>query len=168
MSHLVKNPDGTDIIPSDEFRWSTQGPGRQIHSLHLHVGAPGIFSDLLRSAHMLKRDRMVRKATGSCRTYSISGKTAALVDKFAVEDLRSAELQPRFLCLQWMTCPLAEHSMIYIYLPSPSNDELLLSIFYLLCLWMWVLTDEVHLQIRLPDKGKFLTPTIWSRPGLAL
>ena len=29
---------------------------------------------------------------------------------FAVEDLPLAELQPRFLHLQWRTSPLAEHS----------------------------------------------------------
>ena len=28
----------------------------QMHSPHLHVGAPGIFSDLLRSVQMLKRE----------------------------------------------------------------------------------------------------------------
>ena len=42
----------------------------------------------------------MRKATGSYRTYSIPGKTAALLLEFAVEDLPSAELQPRFLRLQ--------------------------------------------------------------------
>ena len=44
------------------------------------------------------------------RTYSIPGKTAALALDFAVEDLPSAELQPKFLRLQWRTCPWAEHS----------------------------------------------------------
>ena len=38
----------------------------------------------------------MRKATGSYVTYSIPGKTAALVSEFAVEDLASAEMQPRF------------------------------------------------------------------------
>ena len=38
----------------------------------------------------------MRKATGSYRTYSIPGKTADLEPEFAVEDLPSAELQPRF------------------------------------------------------------------------
>ena len=52
----------------------------------------------------------MRKATGSYCTYSIPGKTAALVPEFAVKDLPSAELQPRFLRLQWRTCPRAEHS----------------------------------------------------------
>ena len=36
------------------------------------------------------------KSTGSYRIYSIPGKTAALIPEFAVEDLSSAELQPRF------------------------------------------------------------------------
>ena len=49
------------------------------------------------------------KATGSYRTYSIPGKTAALVPEFAVVHLPSAELQPRFLHLQRRTCPWAEH-----------------------------------------------------------
>ena len=38
----------------------------------------------------------MRKATGNYRTYSIPGKTAALVADFEVEDLPSAELEPRF------------------------------------------------------------------------
>ena len=42
----------------------------------------------------------VRKATGSYLTYSIPSKTAALVPEFVVEDLPSAELQPRSLRLQ--------------------------------------------------------------------
>ena len=36
----------------------------------------------------------------SYRTYSIPDKTEALLPQFAVEDLPSAEMQPRFLCLQ--------------------------------------------------------------------
>ena len=42
----------------------------------------------------------MRKTTGSYRTYSVPGKTAALIPEFAVEDLPTAELQPRFLRLQ--------------------------------------------------------------------
>ena len=42
--------------PCGEFRWSPEGTVSQIHSPHLHVGAPGIFSDLLRSVQMLKRE----------------------------------------------------------------------------------------------------------------
>ena len=36
--------------------------------------------------------------------------TATMIPKFAVEDRSSAELQPRFLRLQWRNCPWAEHS----------------------------------------------------------
>ena len=39
-----------------EFRWIPEGPVSQIHSPHLLVGVPGIFSDLLRSVQMLKRE----------------------------------------------------------------------------------------------------------------
>ena len=45
-------------------------------------------------------NKFIRKATGSYRTYLIPAKTAFLVPEFAVEELPSAELQPRFLHLQ--------------------------------------------------------------------
>ena len=105
---LIFNPYG-------EFLWSPEGPVSQIHSPHLHVGAPWIFTDLLRSAQMLKRE-WVWKATGSYRTYSIPRKTAALVPAFAVEDLPSTKLQPRFLRLQWRTCALGQNILIMIFL----------------------------------------------------
>ena len=46
-----------DLIfnPCGEFRGSPEGPVSEIHSPHLHVGAPGNFPDLLRSVQMLKR-----------------------------------------------------------------------------------------------------------------
>ena len=88
-----------------EFQWSPEGPVSQIHSPHLHIGASGIFSGLLRSVQMLKRE-WVRIATGSYRIYSIPGKTAALVPEFAVEDLPLAELQPWFLPLAVKDLPL--------------------------------------------------------------
>ena len=117
ISDLVKNPDGTDTNPCGEFRWSPEGPVSQIHSPHLHIGALGIFSDLLRSVQMLKRE-WGAEIIGKLPYLFILGKTAALVPEFAVEDLPSAELQPRFLCLQWRTCPWAEHSDVddYMYL----------------------------------------------------
>ena len=61
----------------------------QIHSPHHHVGVPGIFSDLLSTVQMLKREREsgVWKAMGRYRTNSIPGKTAALVPEFEVKDL---------------------------------------------------------------------------------
>ena len=73
--------------PCGEFRRSPEGPFSQIHSPHLHVGAAW---DLLRSVRMLKSG--VRKETGRYRTYSIPGKTAALVPAFEMEDLPSAEI----------------------------------------------------------------------------
>ena len=45
---LIFNPCGV-------FQWSPEDPVSQIHSSHFHAGAPGIFSDLLRSVQMLKR-----------------------------------------------------------------------------------------------------------------
>ena len=92
--------------PCSEFRWSPEGRDSQIHSSHLQVGAPGIFSDLLRSVQMLKREW----GAESYRTYTIPCKTVALIPGFAVEDLPSKELQPRLLRSQWRTCPWAEHS----------------------------------------------------------
>ena len=70
----------------------------QIHSLHLHVGAPGIFSHLLRSVHMLKRE-WGAESNGKLQHLFIPSKTATLVPEFAVEDLplsRTAALVPEF------------------------------------------------------------------------
>ena len=103
LMKLIFNPFG-------EFRWSPEGSDIQIHYPHLQVGTPGIFSVLLRSVQMLKRERGVRKATGSYRTHSIPRKTAVLIPEFTVEALPSAELQPWFLRFQWRICPWAEHS----------------------------------------------------------
>ena len=52
----------------------------------------------------------MRKAKGSYPTYSIAGESVTLVPEFAVEDLPSAELQPRFLRLQEYSSVWAEHS----------------------------------------------------------
>ena len=107
LMKLIFNPYG-------EFRWSPEGPVSLIHSPHFHVGALGVFSDLLRFVQTLKRERErergVQKAMGSYCTYSVPGKTAVLVPEFAVEDLPLAELQPKLLHLQWRTCPWAEYS----------------------------------------------------------
>ena len=58
---------------------------------------------------MLKRERGA-ESNRKLPHLVLPGKTAALVLEFAVEDLPSAELQPRFLSLQRRTCPCAEHS----------------------------------------------------------
>ena len=89
--------------PCGEFRWSPEDPVSQIHSPHLLVGAPGIFSDLLRFVQMLQREWSA-ESNGKLYTYSIPCKTAALVPEFVVENLPLAELQPRFLRVQWRTC----------------------------------------------------------------
>ena len=57
----------------------------------------------------------MRKATGSYRTYSFSGKTAALVPEFAVDDLSSAELKPKVPALAVRAClPLGRTFMMMI------------------------------------------------------
>ena len=90
------------------------------HSPRHHVGAPGIFSYILRSFQMLIRSVQMLKgkwfpeSNGKLLYLFIPGKTATLVPEFAVEYLPSAELQPRFLRLQWRTCHWAEHSMMLI------------------------------------------------------
>ena len=84
--------------PCGEFRWSPKGPVSQIHSPHLLIGAPGIFSDLLRSVQTLKRE-WGAKSNGKLPHLFIPSKTATLVPEFAIEDLplgRIAALVPEF------------------------------------------------------------------------
>ena len=73
ISDLIKNPNGTNINPCGEFRWSPEGLVSEINFPHIHVGAPGIFSDLLKSVQMLKRE-WGTESKGSYRTYWIPGK----------------------------------------------------------------------------------------------
>ena len=66
--------------------------------LHLHAGAPGIFSDLLRCVQMLKRE-WGAESNGKLPQLFIPSKTATLIPVFAVEDLllsRNATLVPAF------------------------------------------------------------------------
>ena len=97
-----------------EFRWSSEGPVSQIHYPHLQIGAPGIFSDLLKSVQMLKRE-WGTESNGKLPHLFIPSKTAALVPEFTVEDLPSAQFQPWFLFLQWKPC-LVQNTLIYIYI----------------------------------------------------
>ena len=93
-----QNPDGTDINPCGEFRWSPEGPVSQIHYPHLLSGAPGIFSDLLRSLQMVKT-KWGAKNNRKLPHLFIPSKTATMVPEFAVEDLplgRNAALVPEF------------------------------------------------------------------------
>ena len=45
------------IFTYGEFLWIPEDLVSQIHSPQTHVGASGIFSDLLRSVYMLERER---------------------------------------------------------------------------------------------------------------
>ena len=84
--------------PCGEFRLSSEGPVSLIHSPHLHAGAPGIFSDLLMSVQMLKRE-WGAEINGKLPHLSIPSKTAAWVSEFAVDNLslsRTAALVPEF------------------------------------------------------------------------
>ena len=68
------------------FRWSPEGPISQIHSPHLHVGDPAIFSYLLRSVQMLKIEWHAESNRKLSHLF-IPSKTATLVPEFAVEDM---------------------------------------------------------------------------------
>ena len=84
--------------PYAEFRRSPEDPVSQIHSPHLHNGAPGIFPDLLNSVKMLRREWGAESNRKLMHLF-IPSKTATLVPKFAVEDLplgRTAALGPEF------------------------------------------------------------------------
>ena len=91
LMELIFNPYGG-------FRRNPEGPVSQIHSSHLHVGASGIFSDLLMSVQMLKREWSA-ESNGKLPQLFIPSKTATLVPEFVVEDLpvgRTAALVPGF------------------------------------------------------------------------
>ena len=83
ISDLAENPDGIDINPCGEFRRSPEGPFSQIHFPHLHIAAPGIVSDLLRSVQMLKRE-LGAESNGKLPHLFIPSKTRTLVPKFAI------------------------------------------------------------------------------------
>ena len=76
-----------------------EGPVSQIHFPHLHAGAPGIFSDLLRSVQMLNRE-WGAESNGKVLDLFISSKTATLFPEFSVEECLWAELQSWCLSLQ--------------------------------------------------------------------
>ena len=69
-----------------EFRWSPEGPVSQIHSLHLHVGAPEIFSGVLRSVQMLNGE-WGAESNGKLPHLFIPSKTATLVPALVLKDL---------------------------------------------------------------------------------
>ena len=89
------------IFPCNEFWWSPEGPVSQINSPHPHVEDPGIFSDLLRSVQMLKRESGVRKSTGSYRICESPVKLQPWFLSLLWKACLWTELQPWFLRLQW-------------------------------------------------------------------
>ena len=99
----------TELIfnPCGEFRSSWKGPVSQIHSPLLHAGAPGNFSDLLRSVQMLKTE-WGAESNGKLPHLFIPSKTTTLVPELAVEGLPLG--RTGCLNLQWKTCPWAERS----------------------------------------------------------
>ena len=98
ISDLVKTPMEQIFNLCGEFRWSLEGQVSQIHCPHLHVGAPGNFSDLLKSVQLLKREWDVN-SNGKLLNLFIPTITATLAPEFAVEDLalgRTAAWVPEF------------------------------------------------------------------------
>ena len=87
LMQLIFNPCG-------EFQCSPEGPVSQIHSPHLHAGASGIFSDLLRSIQMLKRE-WGAESNGKLPHLFFPSKIATLITEFA-----------------WKTCPWEEHTLV--------------------------------------------------------
>ena len=71
------------FISCGEFRWSTEVPVSQIHSPHLNDRDPGIFSDLLRSIQMIKRE-CDAESNGNIPQIFISSKAANPDTKAAV------------------------------------------------------------------------------------
>ena len=118
----------------------------QIHSPHLRFGAPGIFSDLLRSVQMLKERVGCEKATGSYRTYSPLVKLQPWFLSLRWTICLWAELPPWCLSLQWKTCPWAEHTYTYIhkYIWRRRVIGISGSLIWSKTLWNWYLTPVVN------------------------
>ena len=88
----------TIVNPCGDFRWSPECPVSQMHSPDLHAGVPRIFSVLLRSILMLKKE-WGAESNGKLPRVCTPSKTAALVTEYAVKHLplgRTAALVPEF------------------------------------------------------------------------
>ena len=75
------------------------GPVSQIHSPHVHIVAPGTFSDILKSVQMVKREWGAESNWKLLHLF-LPIKTATLVPEFVVEDLplsRTATLVIEFV-----------------------------------------------------------------------
>ena len=139
-----------------EFRLSPEGPVSQVHSPHLHIGALGIFSDLLRPAQMLKWE-WGEESNWKLPHLLIPSKSAILVTDFAVEDLPSAELQPWYLSLHWKTWFWAELQPLFLSLQWKiclwaGLQPWFLSLQWKTCLWAelqpWSLSVQWNICLR--------------------
>ena len=109
ISDLVKTLMEQIFNPFGEFQWSPEGPVSQIHSPRLRAGSPGIFSDLLRSVQMLKREWGV-ESNGKLPHLSIPNKLQPGLLSLWWKTCLWAELHLCSLNLRWRTCPCAEYS----------------------------------------------------------
>ena len=113
ISDLVKKPWWkwylTPVVNFGEVRRGQLAKWTLLTSTLVPLGS----FQILRSVQMLNRE-WGAESNGKLLhcTYSIPGKTVALVPEFVVEDMPSAEMQPRFLRLQWRTCPWTVHLMM--------------------------------------------------------
>ena len=81
-----------------EFRFSLESTVSQNHSPRLHAEAPGIFSDLLRSVQMLKREWGAANNVKLSHVF-IPSKTTTMISEFVMEDLplgRTVSFAPEF------------------------------------------------------------------------
>ena len=96
------------------FVWSPEGPVSQIHSPHLHIGAPGIVSDLIRSVQKLKWE---------CAAES-NGKLPHLFNPYKAANFiytwwKGNKCHPFNSCRGWLKGP------IYIYNMGTKHDSFL-------------------------------------------
>ena len=110
LMQLIFNPCG-------EFRWSPAGQLSQIHSPHLNVAAPGIFSDLLRSVQMPERE-WDAESNGKLPHLFNPSKTATLVPAFAVKDLPLARI------LWWWWWWFMDRLLLMGIIGAPTNEEI--------------------------------------------
>ena len=99
------------------FRWSPEGLVSQNRSPHLHVCAPGIFSDLLRSFQMLKR-------VGCGKQWEATAPIQSLV-----------KLQSWFPSLRWKNCLRQNWSLGSGACREGLGQNILMMIFYCIIIY---------------------------------
>ena len=113
-----------------EFRWSPEGPVSQIHSPHLSAGVPGIFTDLLKSVQMLKRE-WGTESNGKLPHLFIPSITATLVTEWKI------------CVLQWKTCPWAEQVVVVDDDDDISNYKVFLVFIITLCVFPYSRSGQI-------------------------